>query len=349
MFDCNTSKPLQGVRIIEFEALGPAPIAGHILSGMGAAVTLIARPSAMGLVHQFQNVIRPWEEGKERVMLDIKENRADRARALDLVAAADILIEGLRPGVMERLELGPSDCASVNPQLVYGRMTGWGQEGPLAHAAGHDLNFVALSGLLSLSVRSGHAPIIPPTALGDGAGALGLAMGIVCALYDVRASGVGRVVDGAIVDVAVMLGLLAQSLHGAGQLGVGTPSPFHDSPFYDVYECSDGKFVTIGSLEPQFYALLLRSLALDDVDPRKQYDVAYWPELKTRVAQRFREKTRAEWCSILEGTDVCFAPVLDLSETHCHPHNRARSNFKVTTVGTVVGSIAPRFLPLTAE
>lgn len=340
--------PLTGVRIVEFEGIGPGPVAGHILQGMGAHVTLIARPTPIAVTQtlsgQDQN---PLEAGKNRIVLDLKGSAADRQAALDLVAGADALIEGLRPGVMERLGLGPAECAAVNPALIYGRITGWGQTGPLAPRAGHDLNYVALSGLLSLARRDDAAPVIPPTALGDGAGALGLAFGIVCALLEARTSGKGRVVDTAIVDVAAMLGLLAQWLYGAGQIGTSKPSAFHDSPFYDVYECRDGKFITLGALEPQFYVEMLEKLGVTDVDPARQYRAEDWPALKSRIAARIREQTRDEWCAVFDGSDACFAPVLDLTEAPAHPHNVARGNF-TTIGGAVMGQIAPSFIPFPA-
>jgi alpha-methylacyl-CoA racemase len=342
--------PLAGVRVVEFEGIGPGPFAGRMLAGMGAEVVLIARPQPSTVTELLgPGTANVFEAGKRRVVLDIKRSDADRAAAMDLVAAADVLIEGLRPGVMERLGFGPADCARRNPRLVYGRMTGWGQSGPLAAAAGHDLNYVALSGLLSLGARPGAPPMVPPTAQGDAPGALGLAFGIVCALLDARATGRGRVVDAAIADVAAMLGTLAQWIHASGQLGGETPSMFHDSPFYDVYECADGRFVTIGAIEPQFYVDLLRRLGLDDVDPRRQHAVEDWPALKQRFRAVFRSKSRDAWCRLLEGTDVCFAPVLTLAEAPDHPHNAARRTFECSTDGARYGAIAPRFLPLDAD
>ena len=265
------------------------------------------------------------------------------------MAAADALIEGNRPGVMERLGLGPAECAARNPRLIYGRMTGWGQHGPLAQAAGHDLNYVALTGLLSLSARPGERPILPPTIVGDAAGALGLAFGIACALVDARASGRGRVVDAAIVDVVAMLGTLVQWVRASGQIDSVLPSPFHDSPFYDVYECADGRCITIGALEPQFYALLLNKLGLADVDPAAQYDRAQWPALKDRLATLFRSQPRDAWCALLEGSDVCFGPVLSLAEAATHPHNVAREVYAVLPSGAIRVAGAPRFTPLPGE
>jgi alpha-methylacyl-CoA racemase len=226
-------------------------------------------------------------------------------------------------------------------------MTGWGQSGPLAQAAGHDLNYVALTGLLSLAARPGQAPIVPPTVVGDASGALGLAFGIACALVDARASGRGRVVDGAIVDVLAMLGSLVQWIRAAGQIDGPRPSPFHDSPFYDTYACADGGFITLGTLEPQFYALLLDKLGLDDVDPGTQYDTAKWPSLKARIAALIISRPRAHWCELLEGSDVCFAPVLSVAEAATHPHNVARGTYRDAAAGGFDIAAAPRFLPLT--
>jgi alpha-methylacyl-CoA racemase len=246
---------------------------------------------------------------------------------------------------MERVGLGPADCAKRNPALVYGRISVWGQSGPLAQAAGHDLNYVALSGLLSMSARCGQEPMVPPTVVGDGAGALGLAFGVVCALLEARATGRGCVVDAAIVDIAAMLGTIAHWVSASGQLDASGPSPFHDSPFYDVFECSDGRFITIAALEPRFYALLLQKLGLGDVDPRAQYDTTQWPAVKERFRALFKQRPRDEWRGLLEGTDVCFAPVLTVAEAARHPHNLARGNF-LERAGAHYGAVAPRFHPL---
>lgn len=338
--------PLTGIRIVEFEGIGPGPLAGRMLADMGAEVTVIARPQKGAVSERLGGTHdNPLRIGKIVLPLDLKQP-ADLAKAMTLVAEADALIEGNRPGVMEKLGLGPADCAARNPRLVYGRMTGWGQDGPLSQAAGHDLNYVALTGLLSLAARAGQAPIVPPTVMGDAAGALGLAFGIACALLDARSSGQGRVVDGAIVDVLAMLGTLVQWIRSAGQLDAPRPSPFHDSPFYDVYACADGGFITIGALEPQFYALLLQKLGFDDVDPQTQYRIEDWPALKARMTTLFASKPRAHWCALLEGTDVCFAPVLSLAEAARHPHNVARGIYREHEDGRIEVATAPRFLPL---
>lgn len=341
--------PLAGIRVVEFEGLGPGPLAGSMLADMGAAVTVIARPQKDVVTQRFNGTSdNPLRRGKTIVTLDLKE-ASGVVQALALVTEAEALIEGNRPGVMERLGLGPADCAACNPRLVYGRMTGWGQSGPLAAAAGHDLNYVALSGLLSLASRDGQPAFTPPTVVGDAAGALGLAFGIACALLDVRNGGSGRVVDGAIVDILAMLGNIAQWVRASGQLDTAVPSPFHDSPFYDVYVCACGGAITLGALEPQFYALLLDKLGLDDVDPAEQYDTEKWLDLKARLTALFASQSRVYWCERLEGSDVCFAPVLSLAEAAAHPHNVARGLYRVQPDGAIQGVGAPRFTPLVQE
>lgn len=337
--------PLHGVNIVEFEGIGPGPLCGRILAGMGAQVTVVARPAPNQLQAQLGGMDQEWSRGKTRIVLDLKHPE-QREQAFRLACGADALIEGNRPGVMERLGLGPAALAPYNPRLVYGRMTGWGQTGPLAQAAGHDLNYAALSGALALSAHRGAVPMLPPTVLGDGAGALGLAFGIACALFEVRRSGRGKVVDAAIVDIVAMLGGIAQWACAAGQLGGDDPSIFHDSPFYDVYRCAGGEYITIGALEPPFYALLLEKLGLADVDPAAQFDRAAWPALKERLHALFLQRTRSSWCELLEGTDVCFAPVLSLAEAAQHPHNLARGNFAATGFGAWFANPAPRFKDL---
>lgn len=339
--------PLRGVRIVEFEGIGPGPLAGRMLADMGAEVTVLARPQPGAVTEKLGGSgENPMRRGKTVIPLDLK--RADgRERALDLVACAEGLIEGNRPGVMERLGLGPSDCALVNPRIVYGRMTGWGQQGPLAHAAGHDLNYVALTGLLSLSTHRGHPPMVPPTVLGDAGGALGLAFGMVCAILEARSSGQGRVVDAAIVDIVAMLGGIAQWIRANGQIDSPQASPFHDSPFYDVFRCADGGYISIGALEPQFYALLMDKLGLNDVNLEDQFSTSRWPELKGRMAMIFASQPRTHWQAMFEGSDVCFAPVLSLEEASKHPHNVARGTYDVDRYGAINVAAAPRFASLT--
>jgi alpha-methylacyl-CoA racemase len=338
--------PLHGIRIVEFEGIGPGPLAGRMLADMGADVTVIVRPGVAAVAEKLGASQGTMRRGKRVIELDLKEP-AHRAQAAELVVEADALIEGHRPGVMERLGLGPSEFAERNPKLVYGRMTGWGQHGPLAQAAGHDLNYVALTGMLALSAHRGQKPIVPPGVVGDAAGALGLAFGIVSALLGARDGGCGRVVDAAIVDITAMLGAIAQWIAGDAELN--GPAPIHDSPFYDVYACADGGHITIGALEPQFYALLLSKLGMTDVDPAAQFDKAAWPSLKARLSAVFASRSRAHWCDLLEGTDVCFAPVLSVAEARAHPHNAARRTLAMSGVGAIHSEAAPRFLPLKAH
>ncbi|MGC2787129.1 MAG: CaiB/BaiF CoA-transferase family protein [Roseiarcus sp.] len=337
-------RPLAGLKVIEFEGIGPGPLAGRMLADLGAEVVAIVRPDKAPLGDPDRPLSEsPLRRGKRVVALNLKRPEAVE-EALALIEAADALIEGNRPGVMERLGLGPADCARRNPRLVYGRMTGWGQDGPLAHAAGHDLNYLALSGVLSLAAREGQAPIPPPTVLGDGGGALGLAFGVVAAVFGASRTGKGCVIDCSIVDVASSLGGIALSARASGMLDA--PSPFHDSPFYDLYACADGRYVTVGALEPQFYALMLDKLGLADVDPKAQYDRAAWPALKARLRALFLSQPSAHWRALLEGSDVCFAPVLSLDEAAAHPHNAARSVYKRGPGGELDAIGAPRFLPL---
>lgn len=342
-------KPLQGVRIVEFEGLGPGPLAAMMLADMGAEVTTLVRPGpAVAMERLSGKDFNPLRRGKRIEEVDLK-NPQGLAHAMALISTADVLIEGNRPGVMERLGLGPADCATRHPKLIYGRMTGWGQHGPLAQTAGHDLNYIALTGLLSLAGRHGQPPTVPPTVLGDAAGALGLAFGITSALVDVRGGGTGRVVDAAIVDIVAMLGTLVQWIRAGGQIDGSEPSPFHDSPFYDTYACSDGGFVTLAAIEPQFYVQMLTRLHLDDIDPKRQYDKSTWPALKMRLNDLFRSQDRAYWCKLFEGSDACFAPVLSLAEAAEYPHNRARDTYTTNAQGAISVSAAPRFLPLAAH
>lgn len=333
--------PLAGIKVIEVAGIGPGPFCGMMLADMGAEVLRIDRADR---VRQPGTSFDLLARGRRSVGVDLK-SEAGVALVLDLAARADVLFEGFRPGVMERLGLGPEVCFARNPRLVYGRMTGWGQEGPLAHAAGHDINYIALAGALEPIRRRGEAPLAPLNLVGDfGGGGLMLAYGIVCALLERGSSGKGQVVDAAMVDGAAVLMTM---FHGLRRMGIWTDehaSNLLDSgaPFYDSYECKDGKYVAIGSIEPQFYAQLaaLAGFAAAEVPP--QMDRARWREGKEKVAAIFKTKTRDEWCRILEGTDACFAPVLSMAEAPQHPHNRARSTF-VEHDGVVQPAPAPRF------
>jgi alpha-methylacyl-CoA racemase len=338
--------PLEGLNVVEFEGIGPGPLAGRMLADLGAEVVAVVRPNKAALGDPERPLSdQPLRRGKRIVALDLKRPEAVE-KALGFVETADALIEGNRPGVMERLGLGPADCARRNPRLVYGRMTGWGQDGPLAQAAGHDLNYLALSGALSLAARPGAAPIPPPTVLGDGGGALGLAFGVMSAVFAAGRSGKGCVIDCSIVDIVANLSGIALAARASGLLDGSSPSMFHDSPFYDVYACADGRYVTIAALEPQFYAALLEKLGLADLDPKAQYDRSAWPALKARFRALFASHPSAHWRTLLEGSEACFAPVLSLAEAGADPHNAARGVYRIGASGQLAAAAAPRFFPL---
>jgi alpha-methylacyl-CoA racemase len=340
-------RPLVGLSVLEFEGIGPGPLAGRMLADLGADVVAVIRPTKAAIGGPDRPLYpEPLRRGNRIVVLDLKRPEALQ-KALGLVETADALIEGNRPGVMERLGLGPADCARRNPRLVYGRMTGWGQDGPLSQAPGHDLNYLALGGALSLAVRPGAAPIPPPTVLGDGGGALGLAFGIMSAVFAASRTGKGSVIDCSIVDVVASLSAIALAARASGLVDGPEPSMFYDSPFYDVYACADGRYVTVGALEPKFYAALLEKLGLADVNPKAQYDRAGWPALKARFRALFFSQPSAHWRALLEGSEACFAPVLSFAEAAAHPHNAARGVYRVGVSGQLdVASVAPRFLPL---
>lgn len=331
--------PLAGVRIIELAGIGPCPFAGMMLADMGADVIVVERPAAQRSLGGGGAMNR----GKRSLVLDLKKPEALEALR-QLILTADGLIEGYRPGVMERLGLGPAALEPVHPRLVFGRVTGWGQSGPLAQAAGHDLNYVALSGLLSLSQRPGQAPTLPATVVGDMAsGGLLLAFGMVCALLEAKRSGRGQVIDAAMLDGANLLGSLVRSLAGQGHWPESPAQNFflHSSPFYDSFECADGQFLSLGAIEPAFYRELLTRLDLDE-DPARQMDTREWPRLRERVAARLREKPRDAWMALLEGTDACVAGVLSLEEAPLHPHQQAREAY-TQVEGQWQPTPAPRF------
>jgi alpha-methylacyl-CoA racemase len=326
---------LAGIRVVEFAGLGPGPFAGMLLADMGADVVVIERP---GLPD------RPAAEhrGKRSIVLDLKTEH-DLGIAWALLESADALIEGYRPGVMERLGLGPEAVTARCPRLVYGRVTGWGQDGPLAHAAGHDINYVSLTGAMSVASRPGEAPMIPATLVGDmGGGAMFVAFGMVCALLEARASGRGQVVDAAMIDGASLLSSLIHQRRAASTWSDDPARNFFlgASPFYDVFECADG-FVSLGAIEPAFYAELLSRLGLSDVDPARQYAFEDWPALRARVAALLKTQPREHWCAQLEGSDACFAPVLSMAEAPRHPHHAARASF-VEVEGHALPAPAPR-------
>jgi alpha-methylacyl-CoA racemase len=334
---------LAGLKVIEMVGFGPAPLCAMLLADHGAEVIRIDRPGAagaLGLPPKYDVAAR----GRRSLAIDLRKPGAVDA-VLDLVAQADVLIEGFRPGVMERLGLGPDVCLARQPRLVYGRMTGWGQSGPLAHAAGHDINYIALSGALHAIGRAGEAPVPPLNYVGDyGGGAMLLAFGVLAALYEVHSSGRGQVVDAAMTDGAALLSAMFYGLKAAGawrnERGVNLlDSGAH---FYDTYRCADGKYVAVGAIEPQFHAELLARLGLDAADFKRPLDPAQWPQYKARLAAVFATRTRDEWCAVLEGSDACFAPVLDWDEAPRHPHNVARGTF-VEIGGVVQPAPAPRF------
>lgn len=334
------SGPLNGVKIIEFAGIGPGPFCCMLLSDMGADVVRIDRKGARG--GSPNDVLA---RGRRSVALDLKDD-ADKALALALIGKADALVEGFRPGVMERLGLGPDEAHLTNPRLVYGRMTGWGQTGPLAQAAGHDINYIAISGALHAMGRKDAPPAPPLNLVGDfGGGALYLAMGVCAALLEAQRSGQGQVIDCAMTDGAASLMAMFSGMRAAGWWSDERDANLLDggAHFYDVYECADGAFVALGAIEPQFYALLLQKTGLSD-DPAfaAQMDRSAWPELSERLAAVIKTKTREEWRVLMEGTDVCFAPVLSLAEAPEHPHNKARAAF-TTVAGVVQPSAAPRF------
>jgi alpha-methylacyl-CoA racemase len=331
--------PLSGIKVLEFEAIGPAPFAGMLLADMGADVLVVDRPESSDLGLTRERWYDVMMRGKRSVTLDLKSSRQP---ALELIARADVLIEGFRPGVMERLGLGPDAALAANPRLVYGRMTGWGQDGPLAPRAGHDINYIALSGVLNAFGRKGEAPVPPLNLVGDfGGGGMLLGFGVACALLEASRSGRGQVVDAAMVDGASLLaamfsGFLA-SHNWSEERGVNLLDT--GAPWYDVYLTSDGKYVSIGSIEGKFYAELVSRLKLDLPG---QYDRSRWPEMRKRLSEVFLTKTRDEWCKVFEGSDACFAPVLSFSEARLHPHSVARRSF-VDLAGVAQPAPAPRF------
>ncbi|HUQ74262.1 MAG TPA: CaiB/BaiF CoA-transferase family protein [Burkholderiales bacterium] len=334
--------PLAGIRILEFEAIGPAPFAGMMLADMGADVLLVERPGASGLGLKRERWYDVMLRGKRSVTLDLKSPQGVQA-ALELMARADVAIEGLRPGVMERLGLGPDVALGKNQKLVYGRMTGWGQDGPLAPRAGHDINYIALAGVLNAFGRKGEAPVPPLNLVGDfGGGGMMLAFGVACALLEARRSGRGQVIDAAMVDGAALLAAMFSGFLAANQWSEERGANILDSgaPWYDVYQTADRKYVSIGAIEDKFFAELGARLKLIDLPP--QHDRARWPEMRRRFADAFKAKSRDEWCRIFEGSDACFAPVLSWSEARTHQHSAARSAY-VNVAGVKQPAPAPRF------
>ena len=343
--------PLQGITVLEIAGIGPGPFCAMLLADMGADVIRVDRAGQVMGGDPESPPADVLNRGRRSIGLDLKNPEGVEA-LLSLVEQADILMEGFRPGVTERLGIGPDERLARNPKLVYGRMTGWGQEGPYAQAAGHDINYIALAGALDPIGRRGEAPVPPLNLVGDfGGGGMFLAFGMVCALLEAQRSGQGQVVDAAMVDGSA---ILTTMFHAFRAMGIwnderGTNLLDTGAHFYDVYETSDGKYVSIGSIEPQFYAELLTLSGLgDDPELPHQHDREQWPALKDRLAEIFRTKTRDEWCEIMEHTDVCFAPVLSLGEAPSHPHNVERGTF-VEENGVVQPAPAPRFSRTKAE
>jgi alpha-methylacyl-CoA racemase len=339
--------PLDGIRIVEIAGIGPGPYGAMLLADLGAEVIRIDRSASvnsMGVADPDSPPSDVLGRGRRSLAVDLKHPDGV-ATVLDLIASADALVEGFRPGVMERLGLGPDVCLERNPRLVYGRMTGWGQEGPYAQAAGHDINYIALAGALEPLGRAGQPPTPPINLIGDfGGGGMLLAFGMCAALVEAGRSGQGQVIDAAMIDGAASLMTMTWSFK---HMGIwhderGTNMLDTGAHFYDTYETADGKYVSIGSIEPQFYAELLRLTGLEGAELPRQMDRSAWPELKERFAEIFRQKTRDEWCEIMEHTDVCFAPVLAMDEAPQHPHIAERETF-TTYAGLVQPAPAPRF------
>ena len=332
------SGPLAGLRVVEMAGIGPAPLAGQFLADLGAEVTLIARKSAAAHPADINN------RGKRSVALNLKHPEGVAA-AMALIAGADVLIEGFRPGVMERMGLGPAECAERNPGLVYGRMTGWGQDGPMAQMAGHDINYLGLTGFLHAIGRADDVPT-PPLNIGAdyAGGTMFLLFGIMAALWERQTSGRGQVIDAAMVDGASALMALVHSMIAMGRWSEARESNLLDggAPHYRTYACADGKFIALGPLEPQFFAEMIARAGIDDAQRADQTDPARWPERREDYAAIFRQKTRDEWTAIFDGTDACATPVLTWSEAADHPHLAARQTFVVRD-GVTQAAPAPRF------
>ena len=332
--------PLKGLKIIEMAGIGPGPFCGMVLADLGAKIIRVDRASAIGTGSKQDAANR----GKKSIAVDLKSEEGVEV-VLKLVETADAIFEGFRPGVMERLGLGPDVCSKRNERIVFGRMTGWGQEGPLANAAGHDINYISLTGALAAIGRPGSPPVPPLNLIGDfGGGGMLLALGLVAALLESKESKKGQVVDAAMTDGSALLMTMIYTMQSSGVWKTSMGSNLLDggSHFYDTYECKDGKFISIGSIEPQFYALLCQIADLDEEVFGKQMSRDSWPEQKEEITKIFLNKSRDEWCDLMEGTDVCFAPVLDMSEAPKHPHNIERKTF-IDLEGVTQPAPAPRF------
>jgi alpha-methylacyl-CoA racemase len=335
--------PLAGIKVLEFESIGPAPFAGMLLADMGADVLVIDRPGTTDLGLKRERWYDTMMRGKRSATLDLK-NTTSKEVVYSLAEKADALIEGMRPGVMERLGLGPAEMLKINPKLVYGRMTGWGQSGPLAPLAGHDINYIALTGILNAIGRKGEAPVPPLNLVGDfGGGGMLLGFGVACGLIEAARSGKGQVIDAAMVEGASLLAVMFAGFLGGGGWSDSRGTNILDTgaPWYNVYETKDGKYVSIGAIEERFYQEFLKRMLLAEKD-FPQHDRAKWPLHKAAFTTAFKAKTRDEWVKVFEGSDACFAPVLSWSEAPRHPHNRARSAF-VSVKRVEQPAPAPRF------
>jgi len=332
--------PLTGIRVVEMAGIGPGPFTAMMLSDLGAEVIRVDRISHKGTGHR-ANVLN---RGRKSIAVDLKNPRGVET-TLRLIEQADVVLEGFRPGVMERLGLGPEECLSVNPRLIFGRMTGWGQTGPLSQAAGHDINYISIAGALGAMGYADRPPAPPLNLVGDfGGGAMYLLTGILAALVERATSGQGQIIDAAMTDGTASL---LSPFFGLMAMNMWTTDRFSNrldggAFYYGSYECSDGKYISIGSLEPQFYALLLEKAEITDPEFQEPLDEAAWPAKREKLNQLFKTRTRQQWCDIMEGTDVCFAPVLDLKEAPTHPHNIDRKTF-VELEGVVQPAPAPRF------
>ncbi|MGH3769074.1 MAG: CaiB/BaiF CoA transferase family protein [Pseudonocardiaceae bacterium] len=337
--------PLVGLRVIELAGIGPGPHAAMLLADLGADVVRVERPS--GGKHSLQLAPAAADQllrGRRSVQLNLKD-RADRETLLRLVERADVLIEGLRPGVTERLGVGPADCHARNPRLVYGRITGWGQQGPLADRAGHDINYIALSGVLHAIGSAGGKPVPPLNLVGDfGGGSMFLVLGILAALWEREHSGAGQIIDAAMVDGVSVLAQMFWSLRACGLWSDQRGANLLDSgvPYYDTYACADGHYVAVGALEPHFYTALLQGLGLTEADLHDQQDPAGWPVLRQRFTEAFASRSRDDWVAVFEGTDACVTPVLSFAEVPTHPHIAARGTV-IEVGGVSQAAPTPRF------
>ena len=335
--------PLSGKRIIEIAGIGPGPFCAMLLSDLGAEVIRVDRASTVADELPDFPSLDLLNRGRRSIGIDLKDPNGVET-VLKLIESSDALIEGFRPGVAERLGIGPEDCLTRNPKLIYGRMTGWGQYGSYSSMAGHDINYIALSGVLGMIGRKDEKPVPPVNLIGDfGGGGMILALGVCAALVEVASSGKGQVIDAAMTDGSALLATMVHSFKAMGIWGDrGTNLLDTGAPFYDVFECSDGKFISIGSIEPQFYSELLRITGLDQQENPKQMDKQSWDEMKSKIASAIKSKSREEWENLMEGTDVCFAPVLTIDEAYDHPHNLERNTF-IEVAGVKQPAPAPRF------